>query len=116
MSEFAGQFAIVTGGGGGIGRALCQLLAQKGAAVWAVGRTPSTLDETVAGCGPQGHGFKADLTDDGEVARLASEAERTFGKVDILVHSAGVIAHGPLAEMPIESLDAQYRSNVRLPY
>ena len=114
--SLSGQFAIVTGGGGGIGRAIAQALVRHGATVWVVGRTAATLEETVAGCGAQGRAYAADLTDDQAVVQLAAEAQAAHGRVDILVHSAGSIAHGPVADSPVDGLDAQYRANVRLPY
>jgi len=116
MAAFDGQFAIVTGGGGGIGRAICRALASAGASVWAVGRTKETLAETVEGCAGRGRAYVADLTDAEQVVQLAADAERERGNVDVLIHSAGTIAHGPLADSPVDTLDAQYRSNVRLPY
>jgi NAD(P)-dependent dehydrogenase (short-subunit alcohol dehydrogenase family) len=116
MTQFADQFAIVTGGGGGIGRAICRALAREGAVVWAVGRTPATLEETITGCGPHARAYQADLTDDALVARLVAEADKAFGRVDVLVHSAGTIAYGAVADSPVDGLDALYRSNVRLPY
>ncbi len=116
MDVLNGQFAIVTGAGGGIGAAICRALASAGASVWAVGRTGGTLEETVAGCGGRATPCVADLTDDAEVDRLAKRAEREFGRLDLLVHSAGIIEYGAVADSPIESLDAQYRSNIRLPY
>jgi NADP-dependent 3-hydroxy acid dehydrogenase YdfG len=116
MTRFAGQFAIVTGGGGGIGRAICQTLAREGAVVWAVGRTPATLADTIAGCGRHARAHQADLTDDAQVGQLVDAADGAFGQVDILVHSAGTIAYGAVADTPVDGLDALYRSNVRLPY
>ena len=116
MGTLGGRFAIVTGGGGGIGSAICRTLACGGAAVWAVGRTPETLADTVAGCDGRGRAYLADLTDDLQVGRLAEDAAREFGRVDVLVHSAGMIAHGAVADSPVEDLDAQYRANLRLPY
>jgi NAD(P)-dependent dehydrogenase (short-subunit alcohol dehydrogenase family) len=113
---FAGQFAVVTGGGGGIGRAICTALARDGAAVWAVGRTRDTLSHTVAGCGELGRAYVADLSADSQIERLAEDASREFGRLDVLVHSAGTIAHGAVTTAPVELLDAQYRSNLRLPY
>jgi NADP-dependent 3-hydroxy acid dehydrogenase YdfG len=113
---FADQFAIVTGGGGGIGRAVCQALACRGAIVWAIGRSGNTLAETVAACAGRGRGVVADLTNDPQVDHLAEEARREFGRVDLLVHAAGIISHGAVADQSVEALDAQYRSNVRVPY
>lgn len=48
--------------------------------------------------------------------RLAEDAAREFGRVDLLVHAAGIMEHGPVEDLPIELLDAHYRSNIRLPY
>ncbi len=81
-----------------------------------MGRTRETLAETVATCGARGRAYVADLTDDGQVSGLEQDAEREFGRVDVLVHSAGVIAHGAVADAPVDALDAQYQANVRLPY
>jgi NADP-dependent 3-hydroxy acid dehydrogenase YdfG len=116
MALFADRFAIVTGAGGGIGRALTWALANEGATVWAVGRTDATLGETAAGCGKHCRAYPTDLTEDANVDRLACDAEREFGRLDILVHSAGTIQHGAIADSPTETLDLQFRSNVRLPY
>jgi NADP-dependent 3-hydroxy acid dehydrogenase YdfG len=116
MSVLAGQFGIVAGAGGGIGRAICVALAREGAFVWAVGRTSETLTETISACGGHGRTYVADLTDDAQVSRLTEAAEREFGGVDVLVHSAGTMARGAIANSPVELLDAQYRSNLRLPY
>ena len=66
--------------------------------------------------GLQARCTRADLTEDAEVDGLVEAAAREFGRVDILVHSAGTIGHGAVADSPVEGLDAQYRSNVRVPY
>ena len=116
MAQFEDRFAIVAGAGGGIGRAVALALANEGATVWAVGRTEATLAETVLGCGKRARAYLTDLTEDSAVERLADEAEREFGRVDFLVHSAGTIQHGAIADSPTETLDLQFRSNVRLPY
>jgi NADP-dependent 3-hydroxy acid dehydrogenase YdfG len=116
MARFADRFAIVTGAGGGIGRAVTLALINEGATVWAVGRTEATLAETVSSYGRLGRAYPANLTVDPEVDRLAGDAEREFGRLDFLVHSAGTIEHGAIANSPTETLDLQFRSNVRMPY
>ena len=85
MAQFADLFAIVTGAGGGIGRAITRALLNNGATVWAAGRTESTLTETVLGFGSRGRAHPTDLTEDADVDRIASDAEREFGGLDILV-------------------------------
>jgi len=60
--------------------------------------------------------FPADLTKDDQLARLVDDVRSKFGRLDILVHSAGAIDHGPLEKAPIETMDVLYASNVRGPY
>jgi NADP-dependent 3-hydroxy acid dehydrogenase YdfG len=50
------------------------------------------------------------------VDQIASDAEHEFGGLDILVHCAGTIDHGAIANSAPQMLDVQFRSNVRLPY
>lgn len=79
----AGRTALVTGAGSGIGRAVCRVLAAEGCRVVAIGRTASTLDETVAGI-PGASVFVADV-------RLQASWDRILGAVgraDILVSAA----------------------------
>ena len=60
--------------------------------------------------------YQADLTSDEEIHELAARLQRDVGFIDLLVHSAGVIALGPIEEAPVEDFDRQYRTNVRGPY
>jgi NADP-dependent 3-hydroxy acid dehydrogenase YdfG len=60
--------------------------------------------------------YVADLSQDEEVAELVARLQRDFGRLDILVHSAGVIAHGPVSRAPVIDFDSQYRVNLRAPY
>jgi NAD(P)-dependent dehydrogenase (short-subunit alcohol dehydrogenase family) len=117
--DFANHVALVTGAGSGIGRAIARLLARRGAAVWLVGRTRSTLDETRASMGDDGRAARphvADVAVASEVRALAAELATTSGSLDILVHAAAVYYRGPLAQAPVEELDEQYRVNLRAPY
>ena len=109
-------FAIVTGGGGGIGHAICLALACRGTTVWAVGRTRPALEQTATRSHAHITPYVADLENEAQVAQLARDAEREHGRVDILVHSAGTIAHGSVEDSDVDVLDRQFASNVRLPY
>jgi short-subunit dehydrogenase len=53
-----------------------------------------------------------DLTKEEEVERLANHVKKEFGRLDILVHSAGTIGYGRLEETPLSSLDQQFHTNV----
>ena len=88
---FAGQCAIVTGGGSGLGRAMALELARLGAAVVVAGRRPETLDETVALIGEKGgkgHAQATDVREPEAVEALVAAAVERFGRVDVLVNNA----------------------------
>ena len=99
----AGQVAVVTGGGRGIGRAIARALAAEGAAVAVAARTGSQVQETAASihaAGGRALAAAADVTDRCAVERLIAETERTLGPVDLLVNNAGVFGPiGPLWEI-----------------
>lgn len=114
---FKGQVALVTGASRGIGRAIALELATEDATVCLVARDTQALEEAARATGRAGTSvYTADLTSDEEVRDLASRVKRDFGRLDILVHSAGIIAHGPLSRAPVTDFDRQYRANLRAPY
>ena len=90
--DLTGQVAVVTGGGRGIGRAIAQALANAGAAVAVVARSPDQLAETVAlieGAGGRGIAVTADVTDQQAVEKMANEVEQQLGRVNLLINNAG---------------------------
>jgi len=100
----AGKVALVTGGSGGIGAASARALAQLGArvAVTYFDREEEALDVASA---IEGHAYPLDLTKRESILTLASRVERDFGKLDILVHNAGVIADALLPFVTDEGWD-----------
>ena len=101
--SLAGQVAIVTGGGRGIGRSIALELAEAGAAVAAVARSEDQLGETLRGIERAGHkalAIAADVTDARAVAGLVNRVDREVGPVDLLVNNAGIGGPiGPLWEV-----------------
>jgi NADP-dependent 3-hydroxy acid dehydrogenase YdfG len=117
MDSLSGSVALVTGAGGGIGRAIAHALAAAGAQTWLTGRTQATLDETAHACGSaEVRSRLVDLTSSEQTRELARELEREAGRLDVLVHCAGVIVHGRIEDTPVGSLDDQYAANVRAFY
>lgn len=113
----AGRTATVTGASSGIGRALAIALSREGAHVCAVGRNPVTLAETVAAARQfsPATDFQIDLTVDGHIQPLLQHLEEA-GRLDILIHGAGVIHQDLMESARVEDLDLQYATNVRAPY
>jgi len=89
----AGQVALVTGAGRNIGRAIAIRLAEAGADVAVVGRTPAPLEETAAAIRALGRGalpFACEVSDGPAVAATVEKVIEKFGRIDILVNNAGV--------------------------
>jgi NADP-dependent 3-hydroxy acid dehydrogenase YdfG len=113
------QIAIVVGASGGIGGAIASAIIRAGAHVIAVGRDDAKLQELIRrlnGFPGTVEAFRADLTQDDDLSGLADYVFNTFGRLDILVHSAGAYARGKLEQSSIQTMDALYAANVRGPY
>ena len=95
------QVAIVTGGGSGIGRAICLRLAQAGAHVVAVARTQEQLSQTkvrVESAGGRCTIIPADVASPDEVAHVIEATVAKLGRIDTLVNCAGVAPRGSIDE------------------
>lgn len=93
MGRVDGKVAMITGAGGGLGKACMELFAREGARVAGIGRTQSSLDEAVAAVEAQGGhaiAIAADLSDPQAAARAVAETVNHFGRLDILIHTAAV--------------------------
>lgn len=108
--------AIVTGASSGIGCATALALAQRNARVALVGRRLSALEDLAAKCGSLATAHSCDLTNDEMVARFAADIKSEFARIDVLVHSSGIIKLGRIEQAPASDFDAQYKANVRGPY
>jgi len=115
--QLRGCIAVVTGASSGIGRAIGIALARKGAHVCAVGRNQDALAETVLAARQfsEATGVQGDLTSEAGFELLVRHLNRS-GKLDILIHCAGIMLPNPMEGARIEALDSQYAVNVRAPY
>jgi NADP-dependent 3-hydroxy acid dehydrogenase YdfG len=119
VPAFEGQVAVVTGASSGVGRAIAIALCEEGASVCLVGRDPERLEsstEAARARGGRALAVRTELTSDQAIRELAARVDDELGRVDILVHAAGIIELAPLARASLEDLDRQYRVNVRAPY
>lgn len=97
-SPLAGRVAVVTGGGRGVGRSVTRLMAASGAAVIVASRTVADVHrvaEEITAAGGTALAACCDVSDASSVASLARDAFAAFGRVDILVNSAGIALSSP---------------------
>ncbi len=120
MSSLNGQVAVVTGGAGGLGAAICQGLAQAGATV-VVGYNRSAeparaLADSLPKAAHAHAALKAPVTDTIALRKLAAEVEGRYGRCDLLVNCAGMtrfVAHPDLDSLEDALFDEIMAINVR---
>ena len=118
--SLTGRVALMTGGSGGIGRAVALALATAGASV-AIGYGANDaaahhLAGQITAAGGRAAALSADLAYPAEVVRLAEEAEEAFGHVDMLVSNAGTATRQVLEEITVEDFDDMIAVNLRAPF
>lgn len=112
---FAGRVAVVSGGAGGIGRAICWLFARLGAHVCVVGRSPAKLDQVVqrlTDAGLKASAEVADIKDPDAVTALFDRLWSTHGQVDMLVNSAGGQFPQPAIDFSVKGWNAVVNTNL----
>jgi len=117
MGKLEGKTALVTGGNTGIGRAVCLAYAHEGASV-AVGwlereAEARSLVEAVAASGGRALALEVDVTDEGSVEAMLTQATSELGALDVLVNNAGVQKAEPIVEMSVESWDRMLAVHLR---
>jgi 3-oxoacyl-[acyl-carrier protein] reductase len=116
-TSLAGQVAVITGAGRGIGAAIASKLAHLGATVVLCGRTRGPLQSTadaISQAGGQAEVLPCDVTDLRSLEAAAAHVGDTLRRVDILVNNAGVGGFGgPLHQLAPESWDQVLNTNLR---
>ncbi len=114
--SFKGKYAVITGGGSGIGLAIAGALAAENARILIAGRERGKLEKASAEMKKKG--FCADIcacdisTNEGAAVLAKIAAERTTG-IDCLIHSAGIYVKGNIAEMPERDWDRIFAVNAK---
>lgn len=108
--ELRDKVVVVTGGGGGIGRALCLRFAAEGAKAIAVADRDESLALSVA-AEMGGVAFKTDVGVEADIQRLVEQVTTTMGPIDLFCSNAGIITHGG-AETPDADWQRVWNVNV----
>jgi rhamnulose-1-phosphate aldolase/alcohol dehydrogenase len=106
--ELAGRVAFITGGAGGIGGAVARSLAAEGACVVACDLDEEGAREVAEDLPQPGIAARADVTDEGEVARAYRRAVLEYGGVDVVVSNAGLASSAPIEETSVEMWDKNH--------
>jgi sorbitol-6-phosphate 2-dehydrogenase len=113
------KIALVTGGGQGLGQALCQRLAREGCHVVVADlneqgalQTAASLVEQEAATHRRAIGLKVDVTNEAQVAETVDRTVREFGRLDILVSNAGILISGAVEEFAAEKWQAVINVNL----
>lgn len=120
--EIAGQGALITGASRGLGRALAEALAARGARVVLVAREPGPLHDAVATIrarGGQAHAVAGDVADKDAIHRIAGQAHGLVGDLALAVHNASTLGPTPLRlllDTECEDLAAVLETNLVGPF
>jgi len=100
-----GRGALITGGASGIGRAIAERFAREGAKVLVADYAESGAGtaQAIVAAGGQAEFFRADVSDSGQVRRMADAALRFCGTIDILCNAAGILYYGTILETSEET-------------
>jgi len=112
----AERSALVTGGSSGIGMAIARTLAEDGFGVTISGRRPDKLEAAAAelrSAGLEVHAHPAQMGDENEVVALIAAHRERFGRMDVLVNSAGVGIGEAMDQITAKKLDIQLGANLR---
>ncbi len=113
------KVSIITGAGAGIGQATAIKFAKEGAKVIAVDLNESGLTETVSKInelGGEALQFKVDITNMNQIEEMVAEVASKFGKIDVLINNAGIIADSQLYKMSEDKFDKVIDVNLKGTY
>lgn len=115
-NQLTGKVALVTGSSKGIGAAIALHMAAAGASVVVnYASSKPDADRVVArivAAGGKAVAVQADLSNEADIRRLFAEAKKSFGRLDILVNSAGIYEFAPLQDITAEHFHKLFNLNV----
>ncbi|GAA5534254.1 SDR family oxidoreductase [Deinococcus aluminii] len=115
----AGQVALVTGGGSGLGAAICRVLAESGAQVIAadiqLGQAERLADE-LTDAGLKARAIQLDVRDENALEEVVAQLEEEYGHLDILINNAGTDVTVAIEELSVADIDRVLDVNLRGPF
>lgn len=115
----AGQVALITGAGQGLGRAIAREYAAEGATVALLERDPATLEDTrqlIVSEGGRALGYALDVTDYDAYGQAVADVVAQAGKLDVLVNNAAIARYGTILEDSLQDWRAQIVVNLEAVY
>lgn len=110
MSKLANKVALVVGAGSGIGRAIADLYQTEGATVALADLNEKSCTETARG---DSSSYSVDVTSSDSVQAMVAAVIKRYGRIDILVNSAGILNESPFLEMSPDTFDQMLTVNLR---
>ncbi|SDY02288.1 SDR family NAD(P)-dependent oxidoreductase [Paenibacillus sp. CF384] len=113
--SWIGKVVIVTGGGSGIGRAVCLRFAKEGAAVVVVNRTASkgeVVAEEITEAGLLATAMQADVSSESDVKRVVEDTLAKYGRIDVMVNNAAVCPQIRITEMSLQGWNEVITNNL----
>jgi 2-deoxy-D-gluconate 3-dehydrogenase len=116
--DLAGQTAVITGGGSGIGHAIAQLFAERGASLILLGQKPAVREAAAAlpGGSARHLGVVGDVADAGSAAAVVKAALDRTGRIDVLVNNAGISVVEGAEALAEADFDRVMAVNVKGPF
>lgn len=115
MGVLDGRIAVVTGGNSGIGLATAKRFVDEGAYVFITGRRQAELDSAVKLIGKNVTAVQGDVTQPGDLDRIAATVKAEKGEVHIVVSNAGITEQGRVDSMTPEHFDKVFNLNAKAP-
>lgn len=110
--SLTGRVALVTGGASGIGAAIAEMFAAKGARIAVVDLLEEAAATKATAIGQGSQAFTCDVSDPAAVAATVAAVIDTYGRIDILVNSAGVVALAPAEDLPFSAWETTMKVNL----
>ncbi|PVD28764.1 hypothetical protein C0Q70_11359 [Pomacea canaliculata] len=116
LGRLNGKIALITGSSSGIGRGAAVKFAELGAKLALTGRQTAYLEEVGKECERLPLLITADLSKESDTEYVVKTVIENYGKLDVLVNSAGILAMGSIEDTSLKQLDDVFNINVRAIY